>query len=163
MAIHTLEPHLIESLQQSAREILETMVSMSPQAVTAEPETASSFSDEVIGLLGFTGTRSGTFVVRAPEILAKTVAAKMLMMDPTEMTSFQDASDAFGEVVNMLGGNFKNAWVAGGNQMELSMPNVIHMGTVRVQSDSDGSLRSRIRVTLAEGLLDIGVHFQAAD
>lgn len=163
MAIHTLEPHLIESLQQSAREILETMVSMSPQAVTAEAETASSFSDEVIGLLGFTGTRSGTFVVRAPEILARTVAAKMLMMDPLEMTSFQDASDAFGEVVNMLGGNFKNAWVAGGNQMELSMPNVIHKGTVRVQSDADGSLRSRIRVTLAEGLLDIGVHFQAVD
>lgn len=163
MAIQTLEPHLIESLQQSAREILETMVSMSPQTVTAEPETESSFSDQVIGLLGFTGTRSGTFVVRAPENLAMTVAAKMLMMDPSEMASFQDASDAFGEVVNMLGGNFKNAWVAGGNQMELSMPNVIHKGTVRVHSDTDGSLRSRVRVTLAEGPLDIGVHFQAAD
>lgn len=162
MAIHTLEPHLIESLQHAAREILETMVSMTPQAITAEPEAASSFDDEVIGLLGFTGTRSGTFVVRANEALARTVAARMLMLDPSEISSFTEASDAFGEVVNMLGGNFKNAWVAGGNQMDLSVPNVIYKGVVRVQSDTDGSLRSRVKVSLAEGALDIGVHFQAS-
>lgn len=163
MAIQTLEPHLIESLQASAREILETMVMLTPTSVTSEAEDATSFADEVIGMLGFTGTRSGTFVVRAPEDLAKLVAAKMLMMEPSEMASFADASDAFGEVVNMLAGNFKNAWVAQGNQMELSVPNVIHRGTVKVRSDTDGCLRSRVRVTLDAGVLDVGVHFEAKD
>ncbi len=163
MAIQTLEPHLIDSLQRSAREILETMVSMIPQSIAAEPEDGSRFSDPVIGLLGFTGTRAGTIVVRTSEDLAKTIAAKMLMMEPSEMTNFQDAADAFGEVVNMLGGNFKNAWVAGGNQMELSMPTVIHKGNVTVRSDADGCLRSRVRVQLDAGTLDIGVHFEAKD
>lgn len=163
MATNTLDPHLIESLQQSAREILETMVFMQPKHIAAEPEETSSFADQVIGLLGFTGTRSGTFVVRTSEDLAKQVAAKMLMMEPAEMTSFNDASDAFGEVVNMLAGNFKNTWVAGGNQMDLSVPNVIHRGTVKVQSEAEGCLRSRVRVTLDAGVLDIGVHFEAKD
>lgn len=161
MAIHTLEPHLIESLQHSAKEILETMVSMSPKTITAEPELSSCFDDEVIGTLGFTGTRSGTVVVRTRELTARAVAAKMLMMEPSEMASFADASDAFGEVVNMLAGNFKNAWVAGGNQMELSVPNVIYRGTLKLCSDADGSLRSRVRVSLDAGDLDIGVHFDA--
>jgi chemotaxis protein CheX len=163
MATQTLEPHLIDSLQQSAREILETMVSMVPQAVSAEPEDRSEFNDPVIGLLGFTGTRSGTFVVRTSEGLARTIAAKMLMMEPAEMGSFAEAVDAFGEVVNMLAGNFKNVWVSEGNQMDLSVPTVIHNGHVTVQSHADGCLRSRVRVQLDGGTLDIGVHFEAGD
>ncbi|MBL8752584.1 MAG: chemotaxis protein CheX [Planctomycetes bacterium] len=163
MATQTLEPHLIDSLQQSAREILETMVAMIPQTISAEPEDHSRFSDPVIGLLGFTGTRSGTFVVRTHEQLARTIAAKMLMMEPSELGSFGEAVDAFGEVVNMLAGNFKNAWVAEGNQMDLSVPNVIHNGEVSVQSAGDGCLRSRVRVQLDGGALDIGVHFEAKD
>ncbi len=163
MATQTLEPHLIGSLQQAAREILKTMVFMPPQSVTAEAEDCSVFNDPVIGLLGFTGTRSGTFVVRTTEDLAKLIAAKMLMMEPGEMASFGEAVDAFGEVVNMLAGNFKNAWVAGGNQMDLSVPNVIHNGRVTVPSANDACLRSRVRAHLETGTLDIGVHFEAKD
>ena len=163
MTIQTLEPHLIDSLRQSAREILETMVFLSPKAIDAAAEEGSSFGDQVIGLLGFTGTRSGTFVVRTDETMAKTIAAKMLMMEPSELGSFQEAADGFGELVNMLAGNFKNAWVAGGNQMELSVPNVINNGSVTVRSQSPGSLRSRIRVTLDQGTLDVGVHFESKD
>jgi len=163
MAISTLDPQLIESLQQSTREILETMVFMEPRSITAEAEDTSSFNDSVIGLLGFTGTRSGTFVVRTSEELAKGVAAKMMMMEPAEMSSFDEAADAYGEVVNMLAGSFKTAWVAQGNRMDLSVPNVIYRGRVKVQSEADGCLRSRLRVALDMGSLDIGVHFEAKD
>lgn len=160
MTIQTLEPHLIDSLRQSAREILETMVFLTPTAIDATAEEPSTFDDEVIGLLGFTGTRSGTFVVRTKEDMAKTIAAKMLMMEPSELGSFQEAADGFGELVNMLAGNFKNAWVAGGNQMELSVPNVIHNGEVSLKSNTAGALRSRVRVALDCGQIDIGVHFE---
>ena len=67
MAIQTLEPHLVESLQSSAREILETMVFMTPDNIEVVPEIESSFKSEVVGLLGFTGTRSGNFVVRTKQ------------------------------------------------------------------------------------------------
>ena len=160
MTIQALEPHLLEDLRQSAQEILETMVFITPQSIDAVPENSSMFRAPVIGLLGFTGTRSGTFVVRTDEIVAKTVAAKMLMMEVAELGSFQETADAFGEVVNMLAGNFKNAWVTNGNQMELSTPNVIHGGEVSVRSDTDGCLRTCIRVQLDQGIIDVGVHFE---
>ena len=161
MAIQTLEPHLVESLQKSAREILETMVFLTPERIEVVPELGSSFTSEVVGLLGFTGTRSGNFVVRSSEKLARTIAAKMLMMDPSELSSFSEAADGFGELVNMLSGNFKNAWVANGNQMDLSCPNVIHNGEVRVNSEHEGSLRSCVRVVVEGETLDVGIHFEA--
>jgi len=161
MAIETLDPHLVDSLQSSAREILETMVFMHPEKVEVVPELTSSFSSEVVGLLGFTGTRSGNFVVRTTERLARTIAAKMLMMDPSEITQFSEAADGFGELVNMLSGNFKNAWVAQGNHMDLSCPNVIHNGEVRVNSDREGCLRSCVRVLVDGETIDVGIHFEA--
>lgn len=156
-----LAPHLVDSLKATAREILETMVCMTPQTVDEVTEDRSEFHDQVIGLLGFTGTRCGTFVVRTEEAMARTIAAKMLMMEPGEITEFAAAADAFGEVVNMLGGNFKNTWVAEGNQMELSIPNVIHKGHVMLGAEKKrGVLRSGVRVTLDCGVLEIGVHFE---
>jgi CheY-specific phosphatase CheX len=162
MVIHTLDPHLVESLQASAREILETMVFVTPESIDEVAETESRFADEVVGLLGFTGTRSGTFVVRASEHLARTIAAKMLMQDPAELEDFADAADGFGELVNMLGGTFKNAWVANGSRMDLSVPNVIYLGEVRINSDRDGCLRSCVRAVIEGHALDIGVHFEAS-
>ncbi|MCB9877685.1 MAG: chemotaxis protein CheX [Planctomycetes bacterium] len=158
----TLAPHLIDDLRKTATEILETMVSMTPTSVEAVPEETSSFSAEVIGMLGFTGTRAGTFVVRSTEQLARMMAARMLMMEPEELGDFAEVSDAFGEIVNMLTGNFKNSWVALGNQMELSVPNVIHHGSVSVNSDSR-ELRACVRVQVEGHSVDIGVHFESKD
>jgi len=160
MTTQTLEPKLIEALRQTAEEILETMVFLVPRTIESLPEEQNSFRAPVIGLLGFTGTRSGTFVVRTDETVARTITAKMLMMEPSEIASPQEAADGFGELVNMLAGNFKNAWVAGGNQMELSVPTVIHNGSVQVRAEGVDSLRSRVRVTLDQGAIDIGVHFE---
>jgi len=157
----TLEPELLESLRGAARDVLETMVFMSPKAIEVLPSPSTQFSDEVIGLLGFTGTLSGTFVLRATEQLGRTITAKMLMMEETDIGSFQEVGDAFGELVNMIGGNLKNAWVLNGNQMELSVPNVIHKGSVSIDTRRS-SLRSAIRVELEGGqALEVGVHFEA--
>lgn len=161
MAVESLAPELVNSLRSSAGEILETMVFVKPKSIEEIPETTSCFKDEVVGLLGFTGTRSGTFAVRTSTEVAKTVAAKMLMMEPAEISDFAEAADGFGELVNMIGGNFKNAWVATGNQMDLSVPNVIHHGSVSLKTDKDGALRSCVRIVLPEGELLVGVHFEA--
>ncbi|MBM4060998.1 MAG: chemotaxis protein CheX [Planctomycetes bacterium] len=161
MATATMEPHLVESLQQAAQEILETMVCVSPDRIEQVPETTSTFTAEVVGLLGFTGTRTGNFVVRAPERLARAMVARMLMTEPGQLGDFAAAADGFGELVNMLSGNFKNAWVAQGNRMDLSVPNVIHRGTVHVDTEHAGAQRTCVRVTIGGDALDIGVHFEA--
>jgi CheY-specific phosphatase CheX len=159
MGVNTLDPMLVQSLEKASLEILETMVFMKATGIAEVPER-SQFTDEVVGLLGFTGTRSGTFCVRATEQLAKVIAAKMLMMEPAEMASFAEAADGFGELVNMIGGNFKNTWVGLGNRMDLSVPNVIYKGQVRVDTDREGAVRTCVRVDLPDGALLIGVHFE---
>lgn len=158
MAAQGLTPELQESICASAREILETMVMMTPESVTpvADPP---SFARPVTGLLGFTGTRNGTVVVGSSEILTKTIAAKMLMMEPDDFGDFGEAADAFGEVVNMLAGNFKNAWVAQGNEMHLSVPTVIHNGEVHVPHAAH-SVEATIRVAVAGEVLDITILFE---
>jgi CheY-specific phosphatase CheX len=84
----------------------------------------------------------------------------MLMVEPEELGDFAEAADAFGEVVNMIAGSFKNAWVASGHAMALSMPNVIHHGFVKLH------WTGRARCVRASGpssttaLLDIGVHLE---
>ena len=163
MTTATLDQHLVEALQHSAREVLVAMASITPRALDEQPEPTSLFRDEVIGLLGFTGDRSGTVVVRTTERIAKGIAARMLMIEPEEFGDFAEAADAFGEVVNMIAGSFKNAWVASGHAMALSMPNVIHHGFVKLHSDGPGAVRSRIRAELDDGALDIGVHLEGAD
>lgn len=160
MVAETLEPQIVETLSKSAREVLETMVFLTPSSIESISEEGSRFSDPVIGLLGFTGTKSGTFVVRTTEALAATMAAKMLMMEPSELSGFEEISDAFGEIVNMLSGTFKNDWIVNGNQMELSVPNVIQHGSVNINYEKAPGMRSGIRVQLDDEFVDVGIHFQ---
>lgn len=161
MVVETLEPHLVDSLRKSAWEILETMVFLTPTSVEVQTVQKDAFSDAVIGLLSFTGTKSGTIFVRTSDELASLMAAKMLMVEPSELSGFDEVADAFGEIVNMLGGNFKNEWVASGNQMELSVPHVVQSGNMPINSSSLAGLRSCVRVDIDGKHVDIDVHFQA--
>lgn|SRR5690606_13086683 len=162
MTEQALDSALVESLQASAREILETMVFLTPDRIEVVDEAGPTFEADVIGTLGFTGTRAGTVIVRANEALAKTIAAKMLMMEPDELGGLSEACDGFGELVNMISGNFKNAWVANGNQMDLSVPNVILNGGVRLKTSLDPAMRTGLRISVAGEHLDVGIHFEAA-
>ena len=159
MPVNGLEPHLIESLGNTAREVFETMVFLSPSSIEPLDEQLSSFKDEVVGLLSFSGTASGTFIVRSRGDTATKIAARMLMIAPEELTDPAEMVDAFGEVVNMLGGNFKNVWVEDGNVMDLSVPCVIRGGEVNLREKLPG-VRSGIRVVLGGEPVDIGVHFE---
>lgn len=159
----TLDPEMVQSLTGAAREVLETMMAMVPQHAEEVPSPTADLRDEVVGLLGFTGSHCGTFVVRSSDKLARTIVAKMLMMEPEELTSFDEAADGFGEVVNMISGNFKNAWVARGHRMDLSVPNIIHKGTVRVDAHHEHTIRTCVRLSFSEGDLFAGVLIEPAN
>ena len=155
-----LTPELVQSLRESTREILETMVFLPPLAIEDQQVTGSTFSDEVVGLLSFTGSRCGMLCIRTSEHVARTIAAKMLMMEPSELTDFVEAVDGFGEVVNMVTGSFKNSWLALGNTMDLSVPTVIHRGYVSLGSSASSTERTWLRVQLPCGELSVGVVFE---
>lgn len=162
MVVETLEPHLVETLKSSACKILESMVSLTPSSAEVRTVDYDAFSDEIIGMLSFTGTKSGTLFVRTSSELATLMAAKMLMIEPSDLESFADTADAFGEIVNMLAGNFKNEWVADGKQMELSIPHVVRSGNMHFKSASITGLRSCVRLDIDGQHVDIVVHLKAS-
>jgi CheY-specific phosphatase CheX len=159
----TLEPRLTESLRRTTQRVLETMVCLRPVAVELAAGRATRHKDGLTGVLGFTGTHRGAFVVRARERVAREVAASMLRLPDAAGVPPVDARDAFGELVNMLAGDFKHAWIAAGNRMELCVPDVLLDGEANVHLDGDRWVQSRVRAQLASGFLDIGVHFEADD
>ena len=46
------------------------------------------------------------------------------MVQVEELTDNAEIADGFGEVANMIAGNFKNAWVEDGKTMDLAIPSV---------------------------------------
>jgi CheY-specific phosphatase CheX len=163
MSNATLEPRLTESLRRTTQRVLETMVCLRPVAVVPAHDKPRRHDDGLTGLLGFTGTRRGAFVVRARESVAREVAASMLRLADAAAVSASDTRDAFGEVVNMVAGDFKQAWEAAGNRMELWVPDVLRDGEAALHLDGDRWVRSRVRAQLGSGFLDVGVHFEAGD
>lgn len=75
MATQTLAPLLVETLRGPARELLETMGSLTATSVATCQETTGAPRDEVISRLSFTRTRPGTFVVRTSLSRAEQAAA----------------------------------------------------------------------------------------
>jgi chemotaxis protein CheX len=72
--------------------------------VTLESGTARDNAG-LIGRIQFSGNWMGSLTASCSEALARRIAATMFMQG--EDVSESDLRDAFGEVVNMLGGNLK--------------------------------------------------------
>jgi CheY-specific phosphatase CheX len=161
MAVKELTTELVHSLRDSIREVLQTMVFVTPTTIEVEQYAGQTFSDEVIGLLSFTGTQCGMLCIRSTENTVKTMVAQMLSMEPGEFASFADAVDGFGEVVNMVTGSFKNTWVTLGNTMDLSVPTVIYHGYVSLGSSTPGLARPWVKVVLPFGAISVGIVFEA--
>ncbi len=124
MASTVIDDKYHKVLIDACTEICESMLQMAPNTVHEDIETVATLKAEVIATLGFTGTSSGLVAISADTASTKQICANMLFMEPEELTDNAEVADGFGEVVNMIAGNFKNAWVDDGNAMELAIPSV---------------------------------------
>ncbi|MCA8943199.1 MAG: chemotaxis protein CheX [Planctomycetes bacterium] len=122
MTIHTETDSNTQALLAAVNDVFEQMIGLAPNSasVSAAPE----LSGDIVGALGFCGSRSGLCVITANDDLARVMCASLLMMEPEELTDPADLSDGFGEVVNMVLGGFKQHWVEQGNTMDMSVPSV---------------------------------------
>ena len=106
----------------AAQEIFETMVFMSIQP--SDKASVQVGSDSLLGTISFAGDIEGCFDFRCDIACAKAVAAGMLGMDSVDELTGEDATDAMGEIVNMVMGSIK----AGDEtfaQVQVSIPTVI--------------------------------------
>ncbi|MGO8795828.1 MAG: chemotaxis protein CheX [Candidatus Sulfotelmatobacter sp.] len=106
-------------LEVAAREVFELMLSCKltvPDMVTAE-------MPEITAMVGLAGQMCGVLSIRCSNQSAALMASKMLGVEPDKVGS--EVTDAFGEVCNMIAGNFKNKISGLGDGCMLSVPTVV--------------------------------------
>jgi chemotaxis protein CheX len=109
----------IPLLELSAKEVFELMLG---SKLDIAPEIAPGSLD-IAAMVGLAGQLCGILTVRASKESAARMAFKMLGAE-TEKDG-REVADAFGEICNMVAGNFKNKVSGLGDGCMLSVPTVI--------------------------------------
>ena len=110
--------------------IMSTAVDLEVQAM-APGSTDARVQPVVGGAIQITGTWLGVVVLHASEVLAARCAQRMLDLGPTPPTT-REMEDAFGELINMAGGNIKGLLSESGARLSLPMVMRGHDYSVRV-------------------------------
>ena len=159
MQTQSLERRFAQALVASAAEVFATMIAMQPTQVDDTVDMSSALADEVIATLGFTGTRSGVFVLSTSLDLARRVAANMLMVDSADVADMRTVADSFGEVVNMVGGSFKNTWIRDGHAMHLAVPSVAFGSAINLCTGRSVQTGLALHLQFPDGKLRIDLRF----
>ena len=106
-------------LEVAAREVFELMLGcrLTPN------ETPSETSMDITSMVGLAGQLCGMMSIRCSKEASTIMASKMLGVGPAEIGP--EMGDAFGEICNMVAGNFKNKIVGLSDGCMLSVPTVI--------------------------------------
>ncbi len=136
-----------ETLLMSAKEVFETMIFMDLQE-SSEPDQTMQ-GNALLGSITFKGSIEGCLTICCSVPCAQNIAANMLGMDPTEDISYEEISDAMGEVTNMVMGSVKSRLKSGFCDLQVSIPIVIS-GQELDNSLSDDASKVSVRVSIDE-------------
>jgi len=106
-------------LEVAAREVFELMLGCK----LTVPGTPPQDLREITAMVGLAGLLCGVLSIRCSLKSATIMASKMLGVTPEQVG--KEMYDAFGEICNMVAGNFKNKIARLGNGCMLSVPTVI--------------------------------------
>lgn len=107
-----------ETLAQVVGDVFATMTGFEPR-LSDDPGVETG-ACTVAACIHLSGAFTGAVVVRAPESLARTLAAAMFATDPSALSD-GEVMDAVGEIANM---------VAGAARQALPMPNALSLPSV---------------------------------
>lgn len=103
----------------------QTMLGMKIE--TVNPNTATPFIDEhVLGTIGFSGKAEGKVYLRLSKEGARLIASQILGLTLEELTNNADITDAVGEMLNIITGNFKSNLCDAGLDCRLHTPEITH-------------------------------------
>lgn len=118
-------------LEVASREVFELMLGCQ----LTVPDTSITEVPEITAMVGLAGQLCGVLSIRCSGKSAALMASKMLGIEPDKVTS--EVTDAFGEVCNMIAGNFKNKISGLGDGCMLSVPTVVTGNDYCLHSLSD--------------------------
>jgi chemotaxis protein CheX len=130
----------IPMLEVAAREVFELMLSCK---LTVPETPVDDAGLDMTAMVGLAGKLCGLLSIRCTRKSAGLMASKMLGVDAD--AAGPELSDAFGEVCNMIAGNFKNKISGLGDGCMLSVPTVISGNDYHLHSMS-GSPAIEIRL-----------------
>ncbi len=125
MSSELLATPLPDQLTGAIEDVFQTMIPLPLERGKRVEKILLCQDTESLAVLGYNGTKIGSFMLSTTKLCAQKMAMALLMLDDMSELSPEDTADAFGEVLNMVGGNFKNYLVEHGQQMALSTPTVI--------------------------------------
>jgi chemotaxis protein CheX len=115
-------------LELAAQEVFELMLNCRLIAPQAPVEGVR----DITSMVGIAGKLCGVFSIQCSHKSAQLMASRMLGVDPDQVGA--EVCDAFGEVCNMVAGNFKNKISGLGTGCMLSVPTVITGTDYRLHS-----------------------------
>ena len=119
-----LQSLIVESIDQSARNVFSTMlgVELDPGASTVE-QWSPDTNDGVMSFIGVAGAWAGTGSVSCSPTLACRICAQMLMTEASSVN--EEVLDAVAELTNMIIGSVKTDLEKEVGPLGLSIPTVV--------------------------------------
>ena len=120
-------------LEVATREVFELMLGCQ----LSTPDGSPSEALDMTAMVGLAGMLCGVMSIRCNRTCAGIMASKMLGVEPDKVGP--EMCDAFGEVCNMVAGNFKNKISGLGDGCMLSVPTVITGEDYSIHSPKNAS------------------------
>ncbi len=119
-------------LDVAIQEVFELMLG---EKLTVSGDQPHHQQPAITAMVGLAGQVCGVMSTRCGVQVATRMAARMLGAEPTPDTP--EVQDAFGEICNMVAGNFKNKIAGLGENCMLSVPTVVTGSDYRLRSLAD--------------------------
>jgi len=143
----------VPMIEVAVREVFELMLHC--KLAVADPAVEEAL--DITSMVGLAGQLCGVMSLRCTAKAATLMASKMLGVEPDKVGA--EMCDAFGEVCNMIAGNFKNKIVGLGEGCMLSVPTVITGNDYSLHSLSDApTLEVRLQFEGAPIVISLQVH-----
>ncbi len=116
------QQEMIKKLVEATNEVFETMVFRRLESGVPIEGDALRPRSNVVGTVGFAGSRSGLVAFYSTMDTANSIASSMLGIDPAQLNG--EMADAIGEITNMIAGSFRTKMAKEGDVWAISIPTV---------------------------------------
>jgi CheY-specific phosphatase CheX len=135
-----------DPLRHAVEKTFATMVGIPVQP--ASP-TVKWTNQHILGDVAFTGKAFGFIRLRLLPQAAQLFAARLLGLEPSQLTQTSEIDDGTGELVNIIVGNFKSNLCDAGLECKLAAPKILRTNDFEVEQVR-GSLTERLAFQASE-------------
>ena len=124
----SLKIELIAPFIDATKEAFSTMVSMDLRRKDIFIKQGYEMYGDVSGVIGLSGTTTGTCALSLPAAFAQDAVRTMLMTPDDEILAESEVRDGVGELVNMIAGGAKTKLSSTQYKFNITLPTIISGG-----------------------------------